>query len=674
MAIAPDIVARVKELRVALDQHNYNYYALDRPAIPDAEYDRLFRELQDLEAQHPELVTADSPTQRVGAEPLAEFAQVTHRTPMLSLNNAFADDEIAAFDKRVREGLDAATVEYAAEPKFDGLAISLVYADGRLATGATRGDGYTGEDVTANLRTVRAIPLKLRATRPPAVLEVRGEVLMLRAEFERLNARQREQGEKEFVNPRNAAAGALRQLDARISAQRPLEVFFYGVGAVDGVALPERHSELLALLRKLGLRTSAAAQLVTGLAGCLKYYAALAARRAQLAYQIDGVVYKVDRRADQELLGFVSREPRWALAHKFPAEEELTQILSVDFQVGRTGTLTPVARLKPVFVGGATVSNVTLHNMDEIERNDIRINDTVVVRRAGDVIPEVVRVLLEGRPEDPAGTNRIVLPAHCPVCNSPVLRVAGEAAARCTGGFTCRAQRQEALAHFAGRRALDIEGMGDKLIAQLVALELIATPADFYALSAAQLAGLERMGEKSAAKLMQALARSKATTLPRFLFALGIRDVGEATALALARHFGSLEKLMAADAAAIEAVPDIGPIVAEHVAVFLASDEHRRVIARLRKEGVHWSDLESSVEAHAPLAGMTFVVTGSLASMTREDAQERLRQLGAKVSASVSAKTSYLVHGAEPGSKLAKASALGVRLLDEQAFLDLLKN
>jgi DNA ligase (NAD+) len=423
-------------------------------------------------------------------------------------------------------------------------------------------------------------------------------------------------------------------------------------------------------LRQFGLRTSAEAQLVHGLAGCLKYYAALAARRAALAYQIDGVVYKVDRRADQELLGFVSREPRWALAHKFPAEEELTQILSVDFQVGRTGTLTPVARLQPVFVGGATVSNVTLHNMDEIERNDIRIGDTVVVRRAGDVIPEVVRVVLERRG---ANAEPIVLPARCPVCASPVLRVAGEAAARCTGGFTCRAQRQEALAHFASRRALDIEGMGDKLIAQLVERDVVATPADFYSLTLEQLSTLERMGDKSAAKLLSSLERSKSTTLPRFLYALGIRDVGEATALGLARHFGTLEKLMAADTAAIEEVPDVGPIVAEHIAVFLASDTHRRVIARLRKAGVQWDDLQTAPAADARFAGMSFVVTGTLASMTREEAAERLRALGARVSSSVSAKTTYLVHGTEPGSKLAKATQLGVRLLDEQAFLSLLK-
>jgi len=663
-------VRRADELRRQLAAHNYRYYVLDDPQVPDAEYDRLMQELRSLEAQHPEIVTPDSPTQRVGGAAAAQFGTVPHRVPMLSLGNAFSEEEVADFDRRVRERLAVAgDIDYMAEPKLDGLAVTLIYEAGRLTRAATRGDGTSGEDVTANVRTVRSVPLLLQGD-PPPLFEARGEVFMPLAGFRRLNEAARQHGEKLFVNPRNAAAGALRQLDAQVSAKRPLEIFFYGVGAVEGAQLPERQSELLALLRALGLRTSGEASLVRGLAGCLEYYHRLAARRAALPYQIDGVVYKVDRRADQEKLGFVSREPRWALAHKFPAEEELTQVLNVEFQVGRTGALTPVARLQPVFVGGATVSNVTLHNMDEIERNDIRIGDTVVVRRAGDVIPEVVRVLGERRPAD---ARPILLPAHCPVCNSPVLRVAGEAAARCTGGFSCRAQRQEALAHFASRRALDIEGLGDKLIAQLVALERVATPADFYSLTREELAGLERMGEKSAAKLIAALARSKATTLPRFLFALGIRDVGEATALALARHFGSLEKLLAADAAAIEEVPDVGPIVANHVAVFLASETHRREIARLREYGVHWQDAARAQAAAAPLAGMNFVVTGALASMTREQAQERLRALGAKVTTSVSAKTNYLVHGEEPGSKLAKASQLGVRLLDEPAFIALLE-
>lgn len=662
---------RADELRRQLEALNYRYYVLDDPEVPDAEYDRLLQELRALEAKHPDIVMPDSPTQRVSGAAAVQFGAVQHRVPMLSLRNAFSEEEVADFDRRVRERLAAsAEIDYMAEPKLDGLAITLSYEHGRLMRAATRGDGATGEDVTANVRTIRSVPLVLQG-HAPRLFEARGEVFLPLAGFRRMNDAARQRGEKLFVNPRNAAAGALRQLDAQITAQRPLEIFFYGAGAVEGAKLPERQSELLALLRKLGLRTSPEALRVRGLAGCLDYYRRLAARRAELRYQIDGVVYKVDRRADQEILGFVSREPRWALAHKFPAEEELTQVLNVEFQVGRTGALTPVARLKPVFVGGATVSNVTLHNMDEIERNDIRIGDTVVVRRAGDVIPEVVRVILERRPEK---SHPIRLPAHCPVCASPVVRVAGEAAARCTGGFSCRAQRQEALRHFASRRALDIEGLGDKLIEQLVERGLVTSPDELYFLTAQTLQSLERMGEKAAANLLKALERSKATTLPRFLFALGIRDVGEATALALARHFGSLERLMAADAAAIQEVPDVGPVVAEHVAVFWASASHRKVIASLRARGVHWANVERPPVAAPPLAGMTFVVTGTLASMTREEAQERLRGLGAKVSSSVSAKTAYLVHGADPGSKLAKARELGVELLNEQAFLELLKS
>ena len=663
---------RADELRRQLEALNYRYYVLDDPEVPDAEYDRLMLELRSLEAKHPEIVTPDSPTQRVSGAPAGQFGAVKHRVPMLSLRNAFSDDEVADFDRRVRERLGTtAEVDYMAEPKLDGLAITVSYEHGRLARAATRGDGTTGDDVTANVRTIPSVPLVLRGD-APRLFEARGEVFMPLAGFRRMNDAARARGEKLFVNPRNAAAGALRQLDARISAQRPLDVFFYGAGAIEGAGLPERQSELLALLRKLGLRTSHEAARVRGLTGCLEYYRALAARRAALGYQIDGVVYKVDRRADQELLGFVSREPRWALAHKFPAEEELTEVQNVEFQVGRTGTLTPVARLKPVFVGGATVSNVTLHNMDEIERNDIRIGDTVVVRRAGDVIPEVVRVVLERRPKK--GTRPIKLPTHCPVCNSPVVRTAGEAAARCTGGFSCRAQRQEALRHFAGRRAMDIEGLGDKLIEQLVEHQLVSSPDELYALNVEKLTGLERMGEKSAVKLIAALDASKSTTLPRFLFALGIRDVGEATALALARHFGSLEKLLAADAAAIQEVPDVGPVVAASVALFLASAAHRKVITSLRSHGVHWADVAAVPVAAAPLAGMTLVVTGTLQSMSREAAQERLRALGAKVSSSVSARTTFLVHGADPGSKLARASALGVPLLDEAAFLALLQS
>ena len=663
---------RADELRRQLAALNYRYYVLDDPEIPDAEYDRLMQELRELEAAHPQIITPDSPTQRVSGAVAGQFGAIRHRVPMLSLGNAFSDEQVGDFDRRVRERLGvSADIDYTAEPKLDGLAVTLSYEGGRLVRAATRGDGTSGEDVTANVRTIRSVPLVLAGRAPPALFEARGEVFMPLAGFARMNEDAKKLGERLFVNPRNAAAGALRQLDAKITAQRPLEVFFYSTGAVEGLALPARQSELLELLRKLGLRTSAEARRVRGLAGCLEYYRKLLARRAELPYQIDGVVYKVDRREEQERLGFVSREPRWAIAHKFPAEEELTQLLNVEFQVGRTGALTPVARLKPVFVGGATVSNVTLHNMNEIERNDIHIGDTVVVRRAGDVIPEIVRVVPERRPAD---AQRIALPARCPVCNSPVERAAGEVVARCSGGFTCRAQRQEALRHFASRRALDIEGLGDKIVAQLVEHDFVSSPDELYVLTKEKLLELERMGARSADNLLGALERSKTTTLPRFLYALGIRDVGEATALALAQHFGSLESLMAADAAAIEEVPDVGPVVAGHVAVFMASEKHRRAIANLRARGVHWRNLERKAAAPAPLAGKTIVVTGTLAGMSREEAQERLRQLGAKVSSSVSSKTTYLVHGAEPGSKLEKARQLGVALLDEAAFLDLLKS
>jgi len=665
-------VKRADELRRQLAALNYRYYVLDDPEVPDAEYDRLLEELRELEAAHPEIITPDSPTQRVSGTAAAQFGAVHHRVPMLSLGNAFTDEQVGDFDRRVRERLGASEdIDYTAEPKLDGLAVTLTYESGRLVRAATRGDGTSGEDVTANVRTIRSVPLVLEGRAPPPLFEARGEVFMPLAGFARMNEAAQKRGERLFVNPRNAAAGALRQLDAKVTAQRPLEIFFYSTGAVEGMALPARQSELLELLRKLGLRTSAEAQRVRGLAGCLEYYHKLLARRAELPYQIDGVVYKVDRREDQERLGFVSREPRWAIAHKFPAEEELTQLLNVEFQVGRTGALTPVARLKPVFVGGATVSNVTLHNMDEIDRNDIRIGDTVVVRRAGDVIPEIVRVIPERRP---ANAKRIELPSQCPVCNSPVERAPGEAVARCSGGFTCRAQRQEALRHFASRRALDIEGLGDKLVEQLVEHNLVSSPDELYALTKEQLLELERMGEKSADNLLVALERSKATTLPRFLYALGIRDVGEATALALAQHFGSLERLMAADATAIEEVPDVGPVVAGHVAVFMASEKHRRAIANLRARGVHWESLERKAAAPAPLAGKTIVVTGTLSSMSREEAQEKLRNRGAKVSSSVSSKTTYLVHGAEPGSKLEKARQLKVQLLDEEAFLKLLES
>ncbi|HEY7962579.1 MAG TPA: NAD-dependent DNA ligase LigA [Steroidobacteraceae bacterium] len=663
--------ARAAELRAQIAQHDYRYYVLDDPQVPDAEYDRLMQELRALEQAHPELVTPDSPTQRVAGTPSGAFGEVLHQVPMLSLDNAFSEEEVTAFDRRIHERLGVeGDLDYVAEPKLDGLAVAVSYRDGRLERAATRGDGVRGEDVTANVRTIRAVPQRLRGS-APAVIEVRGEVFMPLKGFARMNDEARARGEKVFVNPRNAAAGALRQLDARITATRPLAAYFYGLGVLEGTPPPARQSELLGQLRGLGLPVAPLARTVRGVAGCLEFFRTLGARRAELPYQIDGVVYKLDSRADQERLGFVSRAPRWAIAHKFPAEEALTTVRGIEFNVGRTGALTPLARLEPVFVGGVTVSNVTLHNIDEVHRKDVRVGDTVVVRRAGDVIPEVVSVVAEKRV---AGARPVELPARCPVCNSQVLRAEGEAVARCTGGFTCRAQRQEALRHFASRRALDIEGLGDKLIEQLIEREWVKSPADLYSLEAAQLAELERMGEKSAANLVAAIDERRSTTLPRLLYGLGIREVGEATALALARHFGSLERLMRADAAAIEQVPDVGPVVAQHVAAFFASEEHRKVIKALRDKGVTWPDLEPTAVGAAPLAGRTYVITGTLSAMTREQAQEALTALGAKVAGSVSKKTTGVVAGAEAGSKLAKAQQLGVPILDEAQLQQLLQS
>ncbi len=662
--------ARAAALRTEIAHHDYRYHVLDDPEIPDADYDRLMQELLALERKHPELATPDSPTQRVGARPASGFQTLQHRIPMLSLENGFSEEDVRAFDRRIHEKLgDEAELPYSAEPKLDGLAISVTWLDGVLAQAATRGDGSRGEDVTANARTIRSVPLRLRGS-PPRLLEARGEVFMPRAGFERMNAEAEARGEKVFVNPRNAAAGALRQLDPQISASRPLDLFFYGVGEVEGVALPERHSEVLAQLRDWGLRTCPEAAVVQGVEGCLDYFRQIGARRVALPYQIDGVVYKADRFADQRQLGFVSRAPRWALAHKFPADEAMTTVRDVEFQVGRTGALTPVARLEPVFVGGVTVSNATLHNMDEITRKDVRLGDTVVVRRAGDVIPEVLRVVVERRPAD---ARVVTLPPTCPVCGSPVAREEDGAIARCTGDYVCSAQRKERLRHFAARRAMDIDGVGDKLVDQMVEADLVRSPADLYALTATQLEGLERMGQKSAEKVVAALERSKQTRLSRFLFALGIRDVGESTAAALASHFGALEPLMAADAATVEEVPDVGPIVAAHVVGFFANPANRDVIARLRAAGVRWADVPRTAPERLPLTGLTFVITGTLSTLVRAEAEEKLRELGAKVSGSVSAKTRFLVAGADAGSKLAKATALGVTVLGEDALVRVLE-
>jgi DNA ligase (NAD+) len=668
--VTRDATGRAAELRAQIAHHDYRYHVLDDPEVPDAEYDRLVRELLEIEKEHPELVAPDSPSQRVGARPAAGFATLEHRIPMLSLDNAFSDEDVVAFDRRVRERLALETdVPYSVEPKIDGLAVAVTWEDGVMVRAATRGDGARGEDVTANVRTIRSVPLRLRGAAPRR-LEARGEVFMPVAGFERMNRIAESRGERTFVNPRNAAAGALRQLDPQVTAARPLDLFFYGVGEVDGAALPERHSEVLAALRGWGLRTCPEIGVVQGVQGCLDYYRRIGERRSSLAYQIDGVVYKVDRFADQRQLGFVSRAPRWALAHKFPADEAVTTVREVEFQVGRTGALTPVARLEPVFVGGVTVSNATLHNMDEIERKDVRIGDAVVVRRAGDVIPEVLRVLPERRPAD---ARSVVLPGTCPVCGSPVVREEEGAIARCTGDYACRAQRKERLRHFASRRAMDVEGLGDKLVDQLVEADLMRSPADLYALGVEQLEGLERMGRKSAEKLLAALERSKQTRLGRFLFALGIRDVGESTAAALASHFGSLEPLMQASADTVQEVPDVGPVVAARVVGFFANPANLEVIARLRAAGVVWPDQPRTAPEKLPLAGLTFVITGTLAAVQRAEAEERLRALGARAAGSVSAKTSYLVAGADAGSKLAKANALGVPVLDEAALLKVLE-
>ncbi len=660
----------IAALREQLTAHDYRYYVLDEPTISDSEYDGLMQELKALEAQHPELITPDSPTQRVGGTPVADFGVVEHTVPMLSLDNGFTEQDVLDFDRRVHERLKTeADITYSAEPKLDGLAVSLTYRRGVLQRAATRGDGIKGEDVTANVRTIRGVLLALRGS-PPEVIEVRGEVFMPLAGFTLMNEQAQARGEKVFVNPRNAAAGSLRQLDARITASRPLDIFFYAVGWVEGGSVPERHSGLLQAFRNWGLKTCPEARIVQGVAGCLRYYQKIGARRAALPYQIDGVVYKVDARADQERLGFVSRAPRWALAHKFPAQEATTLLTAIDFQVGRTGALTPVARLQPVFVGGVTVSNATLHNMDEVQRKDVRVGDTVVIRRAGDVIPEVVRVVADAAHER---RKRVTLPKTCPICHSPVEKIAGEAIARCMGGFTCRAQRQEGLRHFASRRAMDIEGLGDRIIEQLVENELVESPADLFALTVPQLAALERMGEKSAANLHAAIAKSRNTTLPRFLFALGIRDVGEATALALAQHFRELEPLAAASVEQIQEVPDVGPVVARHVALFFGSKAHQAAITRLREQGVRWSPLQPPAATVLKLSGQTWVVTGTLASMTREEATQALVERGAKVAGSVSKKTSGVVAGTDAGSKLKKAQELGIPVLDESGFLALLK-
>ena len=694
MAVPQPVQARARKLRAEIERHNHQYYVLDQPLVSDAEYDRIFRELQQLESEHAELASPDSPTQRIGGAPLPQFEQLTHRIPMLSLSNAFSEEEVTAFDKRVSEGLKTSHIEYLAEPKFDGLAISLTYTRGMFTQGATRGDGYTGEDVTPNLRTIRSIPLRLKGKDVPALVEVRGEVLMYRRDFERMNQRQRENGEKEFVNPRNAAAGSLRQLDSRITAKRPLRFFAYAIGVIEDATAPETHDELESWLESLGLPICPERRVVSGAQGLMQFYADIGARRAELPYEIDGVVYKVNSLAAQERLGYVSRAPRFAIAHKFPAEEATTEVQAIEVQVGRTGALTPVARLKPVFVGGVTVTNATLHNLDQVRAKDVRAGDSVIVRRAGDVIPEVVRVLPQKRPHSAV---EFQMPGTCPECGSKVERLESEAVYRCTGGLFCPAQRKQALLHFASRRAMDIEGLGEKLVDQLVEGGIVHTPADLYRLGIAKLAGLERMADKSASNVIAAIETSKRASLARFIFALGIYHVGEEIAKILARHFGSLDKLLAADWHGLIAEKErvqkentrrrskdetllapillgVGPEIIQSVANFLGQPHNREVIEQLRASGaVNENETAPTSKAGGIFRGKTFVLTGTLPDLSREQAKAMIEDQGGKVSASVSSKTDYVVAGAEAGSKLAKAQELGIALLDEAGLLQLLK-
>jgi DNA ligase (NAD+) len=672
-AMAADIstlVARAESLRAELNRHAHAYYVLDNPSVPDAEYDRLFSELQHLEEAHPELKTLDSPTNRVGGTPLPEFGQVQHAVPMLSLNNGFEDEDVINFDRRAREGLDAQNeIVYAIDLKFDGLAINLRYVDGVFTQAATRGDGFTGEDVTENIRTIRSIPLRLRVENPPKILDVRGEVLMFKRDFEKLNQRQRDAGAKEFANPRNAAAGSLRQLDSKITAQRSLRFFAYGIGLLEGMNVPPSHRALLDWYKQAGIPVCEENALVSGASGLLEFYKTIQARRDNLDYEIDGVVYKVNDFASQQSLGFVSRAPRFAIAHKFPAQEALTSVLDIEVQVGRTGAITPVARLAPVFVGGVTVTNATLHNEEEIQRKDIRIGDTVSVRRAGDVIPEVVASILERRPAD---SRQFVMPVECPICGSPIQKPEDEAIARCSGGWIkCSAQRKGGLSHFASRKAMNIDGVGEQLIDQLVDKNVVTTAADLYKLGLRSLVELDRMAEKSAQNVLSALETSKLTSFPRFIYALGIRHVGESTAKDLAAHFGNTDALMKATEEQLLEVPDVGPVVAKSILRFFSDPLNVELVEQLLASGIHWPVIEVQEKGEQVLAGKTLVLTGTLPTLSRDQATEVIEKAGGKVSGSVSKKTSYLVAGDDAGSKLVKAQELGISILTEAELLQL---
>ncbi|MDG1199389.1 MAG: NAD-dependent DNA ligase LigA [Porticoccaceae bacterium] len=676
MANIPEhVLSDYERLKDELNQHNHSYYVLDDPSVPDSEYDRQMRQLQDIESQYPSLRTSDSPSQRVGGEALSAFTQVHHDVAMLSLDNAFSQAELEDFDRRVKDRLNYAAltqppeIDYACEPKLDGVAVSLLYRDGLLERGATRGDGTVGEDITANVRTINSIPLKLVGDHIPSLLEVRGEIYLPRAGFESLNAKAIAAGEKAFVNPRNAAAGSLRQLDSKITASRPLEMCAYSVGQFVAETRPDSHLSMLQTLASWGFKINEHMQVVSGIAACEDYYQILAERRDGLAYDIDGIVYKVNDLRLQERLGFVAKAPRWAIARKFPAQEEMTQLLDVEFQVGRTGAVTPVARLEPVFVGGVTVSNATLHNGDEIQRLGICIGDTVIIRRAGDVIPQVAKVVLDRRP---ANARPIVFPERCSVCDSAVVRAEGEAVARCSGGLFCGAQIKQAIKHFSSRKAMDIDGLGDKLVDLLVDREVIFSVADLYDLKTEQLQGLERLAEKSAANLVAAIEASKATSLAKFFYSLGIREVGETTGQTLANNFGSLEAVIAADTEALLEVDDIGPIVAGHIVDFFRNPDNLSIIQALRDAGVSWPDIDQNAQASQPLKGQTWVLTGGMDIMSRAEAKDRLQELGAKVAGSVSAKTAQVVAGPGAGSKLTKAQSLDIPVMNEAEFIEFL--
>jgi len=671
--ILEQVRAEYEQLKDELNQHNHRYYVLDEPTIPDSEYDRSMRRLQDIEQQHPELLSDDSPSQRVGGAALPSFSQVSHAVPMLSLDNAFSEEELEAFDRRISDRLnykDDQQIDYVCEPKLDGVAVSLLYNQGLLVRGATRGDGKVGEDITANVRTINSIPLRLNGDGIPELLEVRGEIYLPRGGFDKINAAAIAKGDKPFVNPRNAAAGSLRQLDSKITASRPLEMCAYSVGQFQGGETPDSHLNMLKALGSWGFKINTYVEAVQGIAACEAYYERMQKRRDQLSYDIDGIVYKVNDLGLQQRLGFVSKAPRWAIARKFPAQEEMTQLVDVEFQVGRTGALTPVARLAPVFVGGVTVRNATLHNGAEIARLGLCSGDTVIIRRAGDVIPKVAAVVLDRRPEN---AQPIVFPENCPVCQSSVRRVEGEAVARCSGGLFCGAQSKEAIKHFASRKAMDIDGLGDKLVELLVDRGLIYSPADLYELSATKIADLERMGEKSAQNLIDSIAVSRQTTLAKFLFALGIREVGEATGQTLARNFGSLEAIIEAEQDALLEVDDIGPVVAYYIRDFFRNPDNLSIINALRESGVSWDDIDITAQDSQPLKGQTWVLTGGMEIMSRAEAKDRLQELGAKVAGSVSAKTSQVVAGPGAGSKLTKAQSLDIPVFDEEQFLAFLE-